>query len=278
MRIPTRKLRHHLAALATAAALTTGLTVATPGCAGSRAQDVAADLLLPPSQEESLGEQMEREVEQQMVVLDDPEVQAYIDRLGHELVAASAGSIPDGIDFEFTVIDDDSTINAFTIPGGHIYVYTGLIKAVDSEAELVAVLGHEIAHVTERHIAKQLATQLGLQTLASLALGNNPGMIAQLVTQLAGTGYMLKYSREAEREADRVGIATVVNAGYDPNGYVTFFSKLAQMQSGGSSPDFLQTHPDPEERVRNARTAISAMSSVPSRRDSADFLRVSNQL
>src|SRR5690606_20571391 len=152
--------------------------------------------------------------------------------------------VPEGIDIAFKVVRDDQQINAFAIPGGNIYVYTGLLRAVDSEAELLAVLSHEVAHVTERHIAEQLAAQYGLETLAAVALGRDAGVLGQLVGAVAGQGFLLTYSRDHEQEADAVGLGYETRAGWDPNGYVTFFEELAELEgSGGWVPSFLQTHP-----------------------------------
>lgn len=227
---------------------------------------VAADALLPPSEEEKLGEQLAKEIDAELKMHPDDEVQRYVDRLGNRLVRAARarGEVPEGIDFEFHVIDDDKQINAFAIPGGGIYLYSGLLKAAESEAEVAGVLAHEIAHVTERHVAERLVASYGLSALASLALGQNPSLLAQLATQVVGTGVLLKYSRDQESEADATAIPFLVRAGYNPDGLVTFFERMAK--AAGTTPgvlELLQTHPAPETRVRQTRILIRSVQDKP---------------
>src|SRR5690606_12528518 len=143
-----------------------------------------------------------------------------------------------GITYRFTVIDEPRQVNAFALPGGHIYVYSGLIAAADSEAELAGVLGHEIGHVAERHAAQALGAQFGLQTLASLALGQNPSLIEQIAAGIAAQGYLSRHSRDAERESDSRGLQYLIAAGYDPTAMPAFFKKLERMSGG--NPGALQ--------------------------------------
>lgn len=229
-----------------------------------------ADLLLPPAEEVKLGKQLSAEAEQELKILEDPEVNAYITALGNKMVKQAGGTKPDEIKFVFKVVDDPKTINAFAMPGGFIYVYTGLIVAAKNESELIAVMGHEVAHVTRRHIAQRLVAMYGAQSLAAIALGNNPGLVGEIVAGVAANGYLLKHSRDAERDADAVGIRWVTGAGISPEGYVTFFQTLAKQ--GGSPPALLSSHPDPGERVQNARDFISKLSNPPkSTGDQAKF-------
>lgn len=231
------------------------VTVFTGSCQTPAGQSItrsAANLVLPPDQEEQLGEQMAAEIRREMRLIEGTELSSYVSRLGRKVVRVA--DAPQGIDFEFHVVDDDEQVNAFAIPGGHIYVTTGLLKAADNEAELMAVLSHEVAHVTQRHIAESLATQYGISMLGSLALGQNPSQLAQLVAGVAAQGYLLKYSRDDEREADEVGMRYLVQTGYSPYGYVTFFEELAGQSQ---PPAFLSSHPHPEERVTNARQMIA---------------------
>lgn len=221
--------------------------------AGQQVSRTAANVVLPPPEEEQLGDQMAAEIEREMQIVEGTEVAEYVDTMGRNVVRV-AGDIPEGIDFDFHVVKDDETINAFAIPGGHIYVTTGLLKEAENESEVTAVLAHEVAHVTQRHIAERLAVQFGVSTLASIALGQGGGTLAQLVTNIAANGYLLKYSRDDEREADRVGMGYLVRAGHSPYGYVTFFEKLADSPQ---PPEILSSHPHPEERVTNARREIA---------------------
>lgn len=238
-------------------------SVGASGCAtgaGGEVTDAAADVLLPPREEERLGRQLQRQVLEEMTVLENDRIQTYIDQLGIKVVRAAGGK-PQGIDYSFTVLKDDQ-VNAFAMPGGDIYVYTGLLEAASSEAELMSVLSHEVAHVTERHIAEQLVAQYGLQALAGAALGNNPGVLSQILASVAGQGYLLKFSRSAETQADRTGLKYLVRAGYNPVGFVEFFQKLEQ-QGGAQPPEFLSSHPSPTNRISNARRIIAGMNNPP---------------
>ncbi len=241
------------------------------GCGGpekegpiEQVEGTAARLVLPVEEENQLGQRREEEIEQQLTLVDDSEITGYVQELGRQVVQAAGDEVPEGIDIDFKVVREDETVNAFAIPGGSIYVYTGLLRAVDSEAELMAVLSHEVAHVTERHIAEQLAAQYGLQTLSALALGQEAGVLGQLVGTVAQQGSLITYTRAHEREADSTGIRYETQAGWDPHGYVSFFEHLSQMEGRGDwVPSWLQTHPAPEDRVENAREAIAQMDRVP---------------
>lgn len=260
-----------LAALSLSLASTLPLPLVTSGCQSARGavdtvSSVAADALLPPEQENELGEQLAKEIEAELSMHPDDEVQRYVSRLGDRLVRAARkrGEVPKGIDFTFHVVDDDEQVNAFAIPGGGIYVYSGLLKAAESEAEVAGVLAHEIAHVTERHVAERLVAAYGLSALASLALGENPNLLAQLATQVVGTGVLLKYSRDHEAEADARAIPFLVLAGYNPVGLVTFFDRMAK--AAGPTPaafELLQSHPAPETRIRQAELLIGLLEDKP---------------
>ena len=245
---------------------------ATAQKAVNKTAEVGAKVLLPPSEENKLGEQFSAQIEQDAAISTDPAVQSYIQQLGGKVAAAARGRTPDGISFSFKVIDDPKTINAFAIPGGHIYVYSGLILAAENEAELVGVLGHEVAHVTERHVAERLVTAYGLEALTSMALGQNSGQVGQIVAGALGQGYLLKYGRDQERESDQVGLGYVLGSGYNPKGMVTFFQKLAA--NSASVPTFLSSHPDPGERAQRLSQLIAQRGNVPSNMGGASFQQV----
>ena len=235
------------------------LTAPLSGCATSGASLVAADVLVPVAQEKQLGLQMQPQIESEAKIHANAELQAYVQSLGAKVVAAAKGDMPAGITVQFKVIDAPDTVNAFAIPGGTIYVYTGLLRAASNEAEVVGVLGHETAHVTRRHVAQQIVTQMGMQTVMDMALGNNPGQVTQIVSGVAAQGYLLKYSRDHERDADEYGIRYAAAAGYDPHGFANFFKKLG----GSGGPEILSTHPDPSARASTAESRISKMASPP---------------
>ena len=227
-----------------------------------KGKEAAADLLLPPEQEEALGDQFSAELEKEITLHPDPEVQKYIQDLAVPILRQARSEAP-GIKFEIKVIQDDETVNAFAMAGGQLYFYTGLLLMADSEAEVIGVIGHEVAHVTERHIAEQLVASYGLQTVVGMALGENPGQLAAMAAGVAGQGALLKFGRDQERQADDRGFEYVVKAGYDPGGMVTFFKKLAAKSA--SVPVFMSSHPDPAERAQKLQAKIGKLSSRPTK-------------
>ncbi len=237
------------------------LSLAVTGCktvskTQDRVETVAADLLVSPDQERELGKEVAAQVQKEYKLLNNAAVTNYISAVGNKLVRASEKS---QFNMTFLVIDDPKTVNAFAIPGGRIYVFTGLIKAAKNEAELAAVLAHEVAHVTNRHLAKRLVKTYGLQALASAALGENPGVLGQIVSGIAIQGTLLKNSREAERESDIDGVAALARAGYQPQAMVSFFQTL--MAQEGKVPGvfgFISDHPLTSERVQYLQEEIKA--------------------
>jgi predicted Zn-dependent protease len=193
------------------------------------------ELLLSPEDERRLGNQLAAQVRQKENVLDDPGVQRYVDQLGQRLVA-QAPRAERRFDFQFTVLEGPDHVNAFALPGGHIFVYSGLIQAAHSEAELASVLAHEVAHVTAGHPADLLAAQVGLSTLQELALGRNPALLVQLGSAIASQGYLAAYSRDQEQEADKRGLQFLAQAGYEPSAMARFFQELAAPRADRLAP------------------------------------------
>lgn len=224
-----------------------------------RGASAAADVLIPPEAEAKLGNQLAEQVNGEERVSGDAQLQAYLDKVGAKVLAAVPRKERNEQRFQFTVIDKPNEVNAFAIPGGHIYVYSGLIGAADNEAELAGVLAHEIGHVTSRHGAEMLVKAMGLQTVMGLALGKDPNQLAALGSQIAAQGYLAQNSQDQERESDTRGLGYLTRSGYDPNGLPSFFEKLDRMS--GSRPDaiskFFASHPQPGERAKAARTAIA---------------------
>ncbi len=218
----------------------------------------AADVLVPVEEEVRLGREMHRELAQELEFSNDRRLVSYVEELGQEVLAEA--TYPRGLEFRFYVVDDPDMINAFAIPGGGIYVFTGLLKVMENEAELTAVLGHEIAHVTRRHIAQRLVAIYGLEVVSQMALGQEPGLLGQLVRAVVGQGFMLSYSRDQERDADRWGVRYQAAAGWNPQGFITFFQKL---DGRPSPPTFLSTHPAPADRIRDIRGHIDELDRVP---------------
>jgi beta-barrel assembly-enhancing protease len=217
------------------------------------------EVVLSPQQEKQLGDQLAAEVKQKEKVLNDPFVQGYVSQLGQRIV----DKVPREerpFPFQFTVIEAPETVNAFALPGGHIFIYSGLIRAAESEAELASVLSHEVAHVTSGHARELLASQVGLSTLEQLVLGKNPGLLAQVGSSIVAQGYLASYSRGMESEADKRGLQFLDEAGYDPAAMARFFRKLDGMSK--SRPNFVSsffaTHPNPGERARVVGSLIES--------------------
>ena len=204
--------------------------------------------------EQKLGAQLAAQLRAEVRVVEDPRLTA----LGDDLVAA-AGDIPDGMQFRFAVIDAPDTINAIAMPGGYIYVFSGLLAQATGD-ELAGVLAHEIAHVAERHVAAQIVTAYGISAVREIILGSERSRLGAAITDFLTRGASGAFSRTAEREADDLAIRMLVRAGRDPRGYVTFFEKLARQQRGGGRlARFLASHPDPAERAERARQQIAKL-------------------
>ena len=222
--------------------------------------------VLSPRDEQRIAEQILRQVAVSDEVLQDIEVTDYLQTLGNRLAAAS----PDKQQkFNFFVVRDNS-INAFAMPGGVIGVHTGLILASNSESELASVIGHEVGHVTQRHLARMLAQQKydTFKNIAGIALAllvarANPDLASGALTasSAAGVQRQLDYTREHEREADRVGLSILDNAGFDTRAMPAFFTTL---QRGtrfieGGAPSFLRTHPLTAERIADVSNRVESM-------------------
>lgn len=221
-----------------------------------------------PLMEKKVGEQIMQEIRfKEPSYLDDPEVAGYLNRLGHRLVANSEGARQE---FEFFALRD-TTLNAFALPGGFVGVHTGLIVATQSESELASVLSHEISHVTQHHIARGVSQQSKsyMTTLLSLAAAilaarRNGGDAAQgalIAGQAANVQQQLGYSRDFEREADRMGIQVLERSGYDVRGMASFFERLQNSSRlyENNAPGYLRTHPLTTERIADMENRIQAM-------------------
>ena len=246
--------------------------------------DVGASELSPLA-ERRIGESIIRDIRwHDPAYVDDAEVEEYVNRLGQRLVAASAAPYRE---FEFFVIRD-ATLNAFALPGGFIGVHSGLILAAQSESELASVLAHEIAHVTQRHIAQLIGhqSQSAMVMLASLivavlaARSNSQISEAAIAAGQAGAiQAQLGYTRNFEREADRLGLQTLEAAGFDVRGMPSFFERLQRGSRlyENNAPSYLRTHPLTGERISDMANRVAQMRyrQVP---DSPDFAFVRAKL
>ncbi|MGB3509484.1 MAG: M48 family metallopeptidase [Microcoleaceae cyanobacterium] len=202
---------------------------------------------LSDSQEVELGKQINRQLLKQgkIKLFSDRATNEYIDRIGQRLAAASPRS---DIPYTFQVVEDDA-VNAFATMGGFVYINTGLMKVAENEAELASVISHEIAHIVEGHAVKQLRQSLLAQGLAT-AVGVDDNVAVQMGVELA---LRRPNSREAEFEADEIGIQTLGRAGYAQYGAITFMEKLLKK---GSPPSFLSTHPATSARISQMKGMI----------------------
>jgi beta-barrel assembly-enhancing protease len=217
---------------------------------------------LSEEDELKLGEQVHQELVKQARLVQDRSINEYVNSVGQRL-ARSSGR-PD-IPWHFYVVDDKS-INAFATLGGRVYVHTGLLEATQSEAQLASVLGHEIGHIVGRHglenvkKSQRAGLYAGLAAIAGAVLGGQAGAdLGGAVGNLIGGGYLMKHSRDAEREADYLGLYNLKEAGYNTGGMVAMFEILEEV--GSSSPgafgSILASHPAPSERAANTRLEIS---------------------
>jgi hypothetical protein len=212
--------------------------------------------LFSKEQDVQLGREAAAQVERQMPVVRDAQLQSYIEGIGRKLVSTGlAGDYP----YTFKVINEKS-INAFALPGGPTYVHTGLIASADNEAQLAGVMAHEIAHVALRHGTNQASKANLIQLPAMLAgaiIGNGSmmGQLAQLGIGLGANSVLLKYSRNAESDADILGARMMAKAGYNPVEAARFFEKL-EAQGGRGGPQFLQSHPNPGNRMKAIQEEI----------------------
>jgi beta-barrel assembly-enhancing protease len=239
---------------------------------------------LSAAQERKLGESIVRQIRASGAYLNDPEVNGYLNELGNRLVTAIPGA---PFDFEFFAVADPG-VNAFALPGGFIGVNTGTILLTQSESELASVLGHEITHVTQHHIARSVLNQrdVWLTSLAALAAAilaarshsNSSGDVAQAAMAsaqgLAIQG-QINFTRQNEEEADRLGFERTYLAGFDPNAMASFFERLqrASVWFEGNSPSYFHDHPETYQRIADAQARAygKPFRQVP---DSLDFQMV----
>jgi predicted Zn-dependent protease len=209
-------------------------------------------------EEWQLGNQMAVQVAQQVHIVNDPQALAYIRGVGERLHAQTPiANRP----FEFEIVDDPS-VNAFSIPGGHVYLNSGLIGTAGKADELAAVLAHEISHVTARHVIKQAEKAQEISALGAILLGQNPSAVQSLVAQVVAGGAMARFSRADEKQADDMGFDLMTRAGFDPHGMLDFFQRLMTIDKGGNSAAsrFFADHPGTGDRIDDINARIGKMS------------------
>lgn len=170
---------------------------------------------------------------------------AFLYNLRDRILATGKVKYADQFAWQLRIIEDDSTLNAFCTPGGYIYVYTGIIKYLDTEDELAGVMGHEMAHADLRHSTRQMTKSMGLQILNEALLGDREAL-KQITAGIIG----LKFSRSHETEADQMSVHYLCGTEYDADGGAGFFEKI-EAGGGSRTPEFMSTHPSPANRVAN---------------------------
>lgn len=236
-----------------------------------------ADTVLSPAEEERIGQQVVFQLMAQGLILEDPELEEYIGRVGWRL-ARHTEHAPS--EFEFFVIDDHR-VNAFALPGGYIGINAGLIVESETESELAGVVAHEIAHVTQRHIARQIEATQGLTLataaavlLAIIAGAGDPDVVQAAITiGMSNLGQQqINFTRQHELEADRLGIHTLARAEYNPNGMSEFFRKMERRKRlyGNRLPEILLTHPLSDTRIAEAESRMRLFQ-VKTVRESEDY-------
>jgi len=242
------------------------ISASTPAPRPAMAQDNLPDLgraseTLSHHDETRLGRQFIRQARQRMDFVDDPELTQYITELGRHI---ASNSDEPGSAFSFYLIRND-TLNAFAVPGGHIAVHSGLIMATESEAELASVVAHEIAHITQHHLARMIdqTSGGGMRMLGALAaailLGGEAGQAALVAANASSIEERLEYSRGFEREADGIGLQILARSGYDTRAMPAFFERLQQWSRiyETGAPEFLRTHPITTNRIADTKVRAS---------------------
>jgi beta-barrel assembly-enhancing protease len=228
------------------------------------------------------GRQAAMQVLKTMPLCNDPKVDAYLTQLGMQLVA----KLPTrGMEYpwEFHCVNTKE-VNAFALPGGFVFVYRGLIEAADNEAQLTAVMGHELSHVALRHGTAQASKARLAQGAASLFSGlfggSTGGALVSEGVAVGAIGALLHYSRSDESQADVMGTQVIYDVGYDPRAMAQFFEKLEALTKGQNPPQFLSDHPNPGNRIERVDEEIDKLGGVPpdAKRDSQEFEAIKREV
>jgi predicted Zn-dependent protease len=216
-------------------------------------------IMVDQAQEIQLGLQSEKEILSKQRVSRDPQKNAMVRRVGRRIANVTGQK---NYKWEFFVIDNNKEANAFCLPGGKVFVYTGLFKYIANDAELAAVMGHEIGHALARHGAERMSrgilAQTGGEVLQTVMAGRGNPQNTAMVMEAFGIGTQLgvtlPHSRTQEYEADHIGLVLMAKAGYNPNAALSFWNKFAR--SGQTPPEYLSTHPAPANRIATIRKLI----------------------
>lgn len=231
------------------------LSVAIAACSSAPVTGRQQLMLVSESQAQEMGSQAYKEALGKSKLSQDPKYLDQVKRVGQRV--ARAAEKPD-YQWEFNVIDEPKTINAWALPGGKVAVYTGLLNLKLSDAELGAVMGHEVAHALAQHsrerMSQALTQQIGLAALGATGKLGPGGM--QAVNLALGVGLGLPFSRKQESEADFIGLDVMAKAGLDPRAAISLWQKMSAASDGKNPPEFLSTHPSSEHRIRDIEAAL----------------------
>jgi len=229
------------------------------GCTKAPITGRSQFIMVDQAQEIQLGLQSEKEILSKQRVSRDPQKNAMVRRVGRRIANVTGQK---NYKWEFFVIDNNKEANAFCLPGGKVFVYTGLFKYIANDAELAAVMGHEIGHALARHGAERMSrgilAQTGGEVLQTVMVGRGNPQNTAMVMEAFGIGTQLgvtlPHSRTQEYEADHIGLVLMAKAGYNPNAALSFWNKFAR--SGQTPPEYLSTHPAPANRIATIRKLI----------------------
>lgn len=231
----------------------------------------------PPSEDEEtrISREFRREAKKYLKFVNDPEVERYVERVGRRILSAMG---PQPFDYRFFVVED-SQLNAFAVPGGSIYVYTGLMERAKSSSEIAGVLGHELVHIKGHHMARSAgpdaASLLSLLGVLLLARSGSGAQAAGVVGQAVAATRQIAYSRQLEMEADTLGVRYMAAAGYDPKGSLVFLKTLDQERTLNPMdiPPYLMTHPVTQDRVANVELVIRSLGKTEVKSEEPDPLK-----
>ncbi len=232
------------------------------GCTSNPATGRSQLLLLSSEQSIALGEQSSPAlIAEYGGEVPSPDLQSYVDVVGGSIVQGTEANYAQ-LPWEFTVLDSD-VVNAFALPGGKIFASRGLLVELDNEAQMAAVLGHEVGHVTAEHVNERVSHSMLIQGISigtAVAAGQSESdwaKVVPIVVGLGGQGYLLRFNRKQELEADTLGVRYMTRAGYDPEAMLELLDVLEAQSAGPRQPEFLSTHPYPESRIADVNKLLA---------------------
>ncbi|UCF05401.1 MAG: M48 family metalloprotease [bacterium] len=257
------------------AVIVIALVVFVAGCATTGINKGQVNII-SSDEEVRMGQDFSKEVEKQFEIYDNVEVSTYVQGVGQSIVKVCDRQ---DIEYHFAVIKKDD-LNAFALPGGYIYIYSGLMKELDDESQLAGVLAHEVGHVTARHSTERLTAMYGYQLLINLILGDDPNFYASLVSNIFATGGFLAYSRANEYEADRLGARYAHAVGYDPRGMTELLGKLKGTEEREPSKleELLATHPPTSERINRVNGIVAGLPGSEGTRNKETYQKIKGKL